>query len=489
MYKWYQTKIGRSFVILIAVATAVSFLPLLGDAGVYAASGEGEAETYYALPDETADGSGFVAEEDALSADELNAELQDQSGAAGAADNPVEITFQDDVVADESATKGQAKADTGTDGLSQCGLSRDESGFHTMDVKGDEDDNPDNPDDPPVTDPPNPDGQMSVSVNGSGIATVSARMFTPDIYFTELWVDDSYVTYVNKETNIAALTFDMKKYPVGFHTVKLFLGSDVYDQIEDDGYFMFYDHVPTNIFGTPSLKLSSFYTRCSYFTYRDNYNSYAYDSDCDVYLDYKKAGKAWSCGYGPIGYGATVKRGKLAAASKYWVRIYYAKVTYYTPPKAIGASANPPTETKVFRGPVTGSVGFKTAYKKTPVKSVTAKKVKQWCKKYKVRRLSSKIYWRNGYAGWGYYRKILGTKTYKYWYTKVKVTVTMKKRPGIAGVYIGSKTVKGNKRVYSANFTLSGKKKGKTIKVSVYSFMNRTYGGLSGKTLRKVKVK
>ena len=81
---------------------------------------------------------------------------------------------------------------------------------------------------------------MSVSVNGSGIATVSARMFTPDIYFTELWVDDSYVTYVNKETNIAALTFDMKKYPVGFHTVKLFLGSDVYDQIEDDGYFMFY---------------------------------------------------------------------------------------------------------------------------------------------------------------------------------------------------------------------------------------------------------
>ena len=171
------------------------------------------------------------------------------------------------------------------------------------------------------------------------------------------------------------------------------------------------------------------------------------------------------------------------------MRTYYAKKTSYTPPVEYGEKENPTTITKVFIGPMTGNVGFKTAYKKTPVKSVTAKKVKQWCKKYKVRRLSSKIYWRNGYAGWGYYRKILGTKTYKYWYTKVKVTVTMKKRPGIAGVYIGSKTVKGNKRVYSANFTLSGKKKGKTIKVSVYSFMNRTYGGLSGKTLRKVKVK
>ena len=43
MYKWYQTKIGRAFVILIAVATAVSFLPMMGDIGAYAAEEEGEA--------------------------------------------------------------------------------------------------------------------------------------------------------------------------------------------------------------------------------------------------------------------------------------------------------------------------------------------------------------------------------------------------------------------------------------------------------------
>ena len=65
----------------------------------------------------------------------------------------------------------------------------------------------------------------------------------------------------------------------------------------------------------------------------------------------------------------------------------------------------------------------------------------------------------------------------------------MKKKPGVAGIYIGSKHVKGNKKTYTAKFTLSGKKKGKKVKVSVYSYMNPTYGGWSGKIFKKVKVK
>ena len=149
----------------------------------------------------------------------------------------------------------------------------------------------------------------------------------------------------------------------------------------------------------------------------------------------------------------------------------------------------PATEAHQFRGPVSGAVSFKTGYKYTPVKSIKAKKLKQYCKKIKVKKLSKKIYWSNGYAGYGPYRKVLGTKTYKYWYTKVKVTVKMSKTPGVAGIYIGSKHVAGNKKTYTAKFTLSGKKKGKKIKVSVYSYMNRTYGGWSARTLKKVKVK
>ena len=494
--------IGRSFVILLAVATAVSFLPMMGDAGVYAAEGENGAETYYALPGQEGDASGFIAEGDALTKDELKTELQEQGGAAGIAETPVEAVLQEEPAPDENAANGQKEAATGTEGLSRCGLSRDETGLRTMGEEGDVDGDdegetpPEEPSGTPPEEPPeeppaevNPDGVMSVSVNNSGIATLSATMVTPDVYFTEVWVDDSWVTDVNRETNIAAVTFDMKRFPVGFHTVKLFLGSDVYEKIEDEGWFMFYDHVPTSIFKKPTLRLADFYTGCSYFIYKDNYNSYSYDSDCGVYFDYKRAGKKWSNGWGPISSGANVKRAKLVAASKYYVHTYYAKKTYYTPPKRVDAETDPVTETKVFKGPMTKNVGFKTAYKKPPVKFIKAKKIKQWCKKYKVRRLSSKIYWRNGYAGWGWYRKVLGTKTYKYWYTKVKITVTMKKKPGVAGIQIGEKIVKGNKKTYSAKFTLAGKKKGKKIKVSVYSYMSTKYGGWSGKTLKKVKVK
>jgi len=501
MYKWYQTKIGRSFVILIAVATAVSFLPLLGDAGVYAAEEEGEA--YYALPGGEGDDSGFVAEEDALSADELDAQLQGQDGAVGAADSSAEIILEEEPLPEEDVIGEQAEADE-EEVVSECGLARDDRGLQLMgeideDTPGEEPSDGDpsveepSGEDPPDEEPPveEPSFGIKVKVNSKGIATLTAYVDMQDVYFTDLYVDDEYVTNVNvnRKTNVEK-KIDMKKFPVGYHTVKLFLGSDV-EEMEEvvDGLYLFKPSVPTYIYKKPSLKLSNFSTRWNYFTYSDNYNYYDYDSDCSVYLDYKKKGKKWKTGYGPISSGSTVKRGKLSSASKYIVRTYYAKKVKYTPPKSLNAEKNPATVTKVFKGPKSKSIGFKTAYKKTPVKSIKAKKIKQWCKKYKVRRLSSKIYWRNGYAGWGWYRKVLGTKTYKFWYTKVRITVKMKKKPGIAGVYIGEKKVKGNKKTYAANFTLSGKKKGKKIKVSVYSYMSGTYGGLSGKVLKKVKVK
>ncbi len=510
MYKWYQTKIGRAFVILIAVATAVSFLPMLGDAGVYAAEEEGEA--YYALPGGEGDDSGFVAEEDVLSADELDAQLQGQDGAAGAADSSAEIILEEEPLPEETVSGGQAEADD-EEVISECGLARDDRALQLMgeidedtpsedssvEEPSSEDPSVEEPsgEDPPDEEPPveEPSVGIKVKVNSKGIATLTAYVDMQDVYFTDLYVDDRYVTNVYRQTEVKE-KFDMKEFLVGYHTVRLELGSDVkeMEEVVRDLY-LFKSFVPTYIYKKPSLKLTDFYTGCSYFTYSDNYNSYyapstrVEDPNCHVYFDYKRSGKKWSKGWGPVKSGKSVKRAKLKAASKYWVHTYFAKKTKYTPPTPLNAETKPKTVTKVFKGPVTKNVGFKTAYKKTPVKSIKAKKIKQWCKKYKVRRLSSKIYWINGYAGWGWYRKILGTKTYKYWYTKVKITVKMKKKPGVAGILIGEKKVKGNKKTYSANFTLAGKKKGKKIKVSVYSYMSTKYGGWSGKTLRKVKVR
>lgn len=399
MYKWYQTKVGRSFVILIAVATAVSFLPMMGDIGVYAAEGSSDSETYYALPGEEGDGSGFVAEEDALSAEELDAQLQEQGGAAGIAENSAGVVLQEET-ADEKTASGQAKSGADSDGLSKTGLARVETGIHVMGNPEGEDSSGEDPsgDDPTGGDPNSEDvfktiqenSWIKVVVNSNGIATVSAHIDVKGICFTDLYVDGWHEKDVYEETDIKGLTIDMKDYPVGYHTVELFLGrdtneeadknenedegEDVTESDEIDGLYIYCDHVPTNIIKKPSLKLTDFYTGCGYFTYSDNYNSYYYDPDCGVYFDYKRSGKKWSTGWGPVKSGATVKRAKLAAASKYWVHTYYAKKTKYTPPTPLGAETKPKTETKVFKGPLTKNIGFKTAYKKTPVKSIKAKK-------------------------------------------------------------------------------------------------------------------
>ena len=69
----------------------------------------------------------------------------------------------------------------------------------------------------------------------------------------------------------------------------------------------------------------------------------------------------------------------------------------------------------------------------------------------------------------------------------------MKKKMSIAGVQIKTKggTVQksGKKKKYVAKYRVSGKKKGKKIKVSVRCFRSKTYGGFSGWKSKKVKAK
>ena len=83
-----------------------------------------------------------------------------------------------------------------------------------------------------------------------------------------------------------------------------------------------------------------------------------------------------------------------------------------------------------------------------------------------------------------------------YWVkeTTYKVTVKFKKKPGVYGVWIWAngnsplfKFVKGNKKSYSATFTLTGSNIGKKIKVKVYTQGSKTYGAYSP-TYTKKKV-
>lgn len=479
-------KILRSAIaILIAVATTVAYFPLLGD-GAYAAEQNGKSgEAYYALPGEDGEGTGFVSVDDALTSDEVKAEINAQVGAPKAATNNAVKPLEEGTL---NALDGGdlVQAASADEGLSECGLAVSGTAPSPGEIQamGDAIEGEDENEPSPITGEEQP-YSMDIVINSAGIATLDAHIDIEGVYFTDLYVDDDWVDDFYRE-DIEGKTIDMKNFPVGYHTVKLLL-----NVTDDDGYnyYIYRSFIPTEIYSKPSLRQADFYTGYNYFNYYDNYNYYSYDETCGLYLDYKKAGGGWSVGYGPVGYGKSKQRGGLAAASTYSVRTYYAKSTEYTPPRPIDATEDPATEYKVFMGPYANAVSFKTGYKATPVKSVKAKKVKQWCKKVKILKLSSKVYYRNGYAGWGYYRKVLGKKTKKYWYTKVKVTVTMSKVPGVAGVYIGSKLVKGNKKTYATNFTLSGKKKGKKISVSVYSYMSPVYGGLSGKVLKKVKVK
>ena len=516
-----NTLLKRVLVALLSVAMVVAYFPLFGNADAYAQSKGSDSESYYALPGEGE--GGFVSADDALTKDALSVELNGQKNAnapkaktndviefgeeglsaKGMIEEMVSVAeeeepqsecglaYVDPAIEEEPVDDGD-DAEISAMGLAESGSTDDQEinamGDTDVDADVDATDDADANAAGDVAEEEESlqmkgDGKywISISNDATGIRTVSAHMGIDGVTFTQLRVDGVLIDTIDIEgkTDFSGETLNLRSFPVGYHTVEVYLqGKDSQGQSYDNIY-MYFDHVARGIYAKPAVKLSDISTGYYYFDY---YNS-SYSSSFDgVLLDYKKAGRGWSTGYGPVGFFYSKRKAGLAAASVYSIRTYYIKNTRYTPP-------NGAAEAHQFRGPVSGVVSFKTGYKYTPVKSIKAKKLKQYCKKVKVKKLSKKIYWRNGYAGYGPYRKVLGTKTYKYWYTKVKVTVKMSKTPGVAGIYIGSKHVAGNKKTYTAKFTLSGKKKGKKIKVSVYSYMNRTYGGWSARTLKKVKVK
>ena len=317
------------------------------------------------------------------------------------------------------------------------------------------------------------DYNMTVDYDEDGNAYINAYVGDSGVSFDSLYVDDILVTYFYGEQTISNYYLDMTDYPVGPHNVILYLDGSSSSLVTT--------HVPTNIYGIPDIKLSNFYTCYNNFQFSNDYsNTYDFDSDCQVYLDYKKGSGEWNTGYGPVSSGDTVKKSGLSPAKKYKVRAYYGKQGTYDFPTESGYYD---TEEYFYKGDYSDTKTMKTAYKKTPIKSIKIKCRKQYSKKYRYKHIIST--WWVGNVMWYKYR----WKTARYWITKIKVTVKMKKKPGVAGIYIGSKKAKGNKKTYSKKFTLSGKKKGKKIKVSVQSYMSKTYGGWSKVTKKKVRVR
>ena len=204
------------------------------------------------------------------------------------------------------------------------------------------------------------------------------------------------------------------------------------------------------------------------------YNRYAsYSAPMDpnlvnyyMFLEYRSSkSKTWSAAKGPMNYYTAYKITKLRPNTWYKFRLYY------------GYMRNGEWFTGKQENQMLYTGWFKTGKAKKPaVKSVTVKA-------YNVKKKKQRIY--------GYYTGLyLGKRTYyKY---KIKITVTLKKKPGSKGIWINGKKFKGNKKKYVIKlgpYTNYSKPKGKKFTVAIYTYHNKRYGGYSPmyKTKRKVK--
>ena len=176
----------------------------------------------------------------------------------------------------------------------------------------------------------------------------------------------------------------------------------------------------------------------------------------------------------------------LKAKTTYRTRILYGEyVTYQTDVGGDGQSY-------FFGGPVLNTTTIKTGSSTKPkIKSVTLKATKvkhhklRWPGYYNV--VGGSVFWHSSYVE-------------KFYTAKVKVTVTLKSKPGTNGVFISllgqTKWLKGNKKKYTVTITPtynywvknphSGKYK---LTVQVCSGQSKDWGGFSPVVSKNKKVR
>ena len=212
-------------------------------------------------------------------------------------------------------------------------------------------------------------------------------------------------------------------------------------------------------------------SKSAYNVYHNYFESYSLNTPQgigftipDLYIQYRVNGGQWSS---PQRMSITVPQKyvfkSLKANTIYQTKLYYG---------AWHSNGN------FYRSSDSGIVTFRTGKAKAPkIKKIKVKAVK--VKKHK------KKHW---YIGWF----TAFRTTTKYYTYKIKVTVTLKKKPGTKYIYINGKKFKGNKKKYTfttKKLSAYKKPKGKKYIVYVYSSNDHRYSGLSPLYKKRVKIK
>ena len=327
---------------------------------------------------------------------------------------------------------------------------------------------------------------INVNVDENGIATVAAYIVGDGLTFESVHIDAEEVRGSDAIRGDTVVTgkIDMKAYGIGYHYLEiLILHNDV-----PTGNCLAFDKVATGIYEKPTtFKTENFTTKRTSIKYYNAGNSYSYDSDCEVYVDFKKKGGKWSTKKIHAAQYYEKSKGGFKAGATYSARGYYLKSVEYWKDHV----------TYDFKGPSKTVKTLKTGYKKPKVSKISISKVKQ--KVHKYRYWTGKIRQRwlvNARTGqrirlikqWKVYR------TVRSYTTRYKVTVKFKKKQGVCGIQLHTSHgytvwLGGDKKKYSKTFTVSGKKKGKKVKISVKSRRSKKYDGWSGTYKKRLRVR
>ncbi len=304
------------------------------------------------------------------------------------------------------------------------------------------------------------------------IITVSGSV-TGDT-FDDVYIDNEKAnTGIGGQSSFNGVQIDMTKFEVGVHTLTLRLQDH-----PESGFWKVYEYgIPTYIYKKPAIKISDFLTTYNHVALR---YSGSYYENCGVYFIWKKAGGSWSKTItGPVSTDFdryTAEAAKLKASTNYTAKSFFGKMVQYGGKNiAILGSQT---------GYYSTAKTVKTAGKKLKIKSVKISKVSQKTRK--------KNGWHVGYIRDPYYGTWhlgLINGPYTSTTTKFNIKVTFKSKPGAAGIYIGNKRIKGNKKSYSAKFELGGKYKGKKLTFSFMSYQSNSYSSYSPVLRKKIKIK
>ena len=325
---------------------------------------------------------------------------------------------------------------------------------------------------------------ISIKQSGSTV-TVSVNGSLPSGYsFINLGVDFNPVLDISGKRT-GTWKINMNNYETGYHTIVLSLSNGT-----NAGIVGRTKMVSNTISERPTSN-GVFDVYSSYFNYYP-YGSFG-NSAGTLYMEYSaNGGKTWQrSGYMKYNLITTAsaqgyKISGLREKTTYRTRIRYGEyVTYETDAGGDGRSY-------FFGGPVLNTTTIRTGSSTKPkIKSVTLKATKvkyhklRWPGYYNV--VGGSVFWHSSYVE-------------RFYTAKVKVTVTLKKKPGTNGVFISllgqTKWKKGNKKKYTVTFTPtynywvknphSGKYK---LTVQVCSGQSKDWGGFSPVVSKNKKVR